>query len=79
MESKEIKEMVEWAKSIQEQVESLPIDNFSNFVDDLKKDLTPDEKNQIDKEMDNLNSQELKDNLNHLSNLINEQMKNFKF
>jgi division protein CdvB (Snf7/Vps24/ESCRT-III family) len=79
MEDKKIKELQDWAENISNVIKEIPLDNFSNFVNDLSKDLTPEEKAMVDKEMDKINDQDLKENLDNLNKMIQEQMSKFKF
>lgn len=79
MEDKKIKEIQDWAENISKTIKDIPLDNFSNFVNDLSKDLTPEEKAMVDKEMDKINDQDLKENLDNLNKMIQEQMSKFKF
>lgn len=79
MEDKKIKEIQDWAENISKTIKDIPLDNFSNFVNDLSKDLTPEEKSMVDKEMNKINDQDLKENLDNLNKMIQEQMSKFKF
>lgn len=79
MEDKKIKEIQDWAENISKTIKDIPLDNFSNFVNDLSKDLTPEEKAMVDKEMNKINDQDLKENLDNLNKMIQEQMSKFKF
>lgn len=79
MEDKKIKEIQDWAENISKTIKEIPLDNFSNFVNDLSKDLTPEEKAMVDKEMNKINDQDLKENLDNLNKMIQEQMSKFKF
>lgn len=66
-------DLFQWQKNTQD-----IFNNFSNFVNETTKDLTPDEKALVDKEMEKLNNQDIQESIKQLNQMIQEQMSKFK-
>ncbi len=73
MEDKIFKELAEWQKSTQS-----VFDNLTTFVEDIKGDLTEEEKALVDKEMESIDLTDFKSSLNDITKQMNEQMGKFK-
>ncbi len=73
MEDKIFKELTEWQKSTQS-----VFDNLTTFVEDIKGDLTEEEKAIVDKEMESIDLTDFKSSLNDITKQMNEQMSKFK-
>ncbi len=73
MEDKIFKELTEWQKSTQSVFE-----NLTTFVEDIKGDLTEEEKAIVNKEMESIDLTDFKSSLNDITKQMNEQMSKFK-
>jgi hypothetical protein len=73
MEDKIVNDLNNWQKNTQEM-----FDNLTNFVESVKKDLTPEEKEKVEKEMNKFDSSGLQAEMDKITQQLNEQMAKFK-
>jgi hypothetical protein len=73
MEDKMIDDLKKWQRDTQDM-----FNNLTNFVNGVKKDLTPEEREMIDKEMEKMDTKDLQAEMDKITQQLNEQMSKFK-